>query len=187
MEKMDRSIEALTHGLLEQLQLKSYGKNTLNIYHQILKNLALYMQQDEIPVYSSEIGNAFIENYISTHKIGVSFQKTIRAVIGRLSDYSDGRKYSPQRKKLSVKLPENYAVLLEGYLSFCKQNGNCAGTIKGKRKFCEDFLIFLMELGCNNARDISSEQICKTCLMFRNKDAWAVIRMFLKYLYKKMW
>ena len=180
MGKKNQPVEALTSGLIEQLHLKSYGKDTLNNYRRILKNLALYMHRNEIPAYSSEIGNAFIGEYISTHEINVSFQKTIRTVIGRLSDYSDGRKYSPQRKKLPVKLPENCAVLLRDYLLFCEQDGNRAETIKGKRKFCEDFLIFLMALGCNDIKDINSTQICKACLRFRNKDAWAVIRSFIK-------
>ncbi|OLN24792.1 hypothetical protein [Desulfosporosinus metallidurans] len=183
MEKKYKSVEALTHGLLEQLQSKFYGKDTLNNYRKILKTLALYMQQDKIPAYSPEIGNAFIEDYTSTHEISDSFQSMIRTIIGRLSDYNDGRKYSCQRKKSPVKLPENYAVLLEDYLSFCEHSGNRAGTIKGKRKSCEDFLIFLITLECNDIEDISSTQICKACLMFHNKDAWAVIRMFLKYCY----
>lgn len=184
MEK-NQPVEALTYGLLEQLQLKFYGKDTLNNYRRILKNLMVYMQQKKIPAYSPEIGNAFIEDYISTHRIKVSFQKTIRTVIRRLSDYSEGRKYSPQRKKLPAKLPENYAVFLKDYLFFCKQDGNRSRTIKKKRKFCEDFLIFLIALGCNDIRDMNSTQISKACLRFRNKDAWAVICMFIKYLYRE--
>ncbi|WP_391203210.1 tyrosine-type recombinase/integrase [Psychrobacillus sp. L4] len=184
MGKRNRPVEQLIQGLLEQLQLKCYGRETLNNYHRILKNLELYMKQNEIPAYSSGIGDAFIKHYISTRELSVSFQKMIITVVGRLSDYSDGRMYSPQRKKSSAKLPENYAVLLENYLSFCDQNGNRVETIKGKKKFCEVFLTFLMELGCNNIRDINSTQICKSCLMFHNRDAWAVIRMFLKHLYK---
>lgn len=185
MERMNQPVEVLTHKLIEQLQLKFYGKDTLDNYHRILKNLVLYMQQKEIPAYSSEIGNAFIKDYISTHETNLPFQKTIHTVITRLSDYNDGRQYSLQRKKLPDKLPENYAVLLEDYLLFCAQDGNRSETIRAKRKFCRDFLIFLIVLGCNDIRDIDSAQICKACLKFRNKDAWAVIRMFIKYLYKE--
>jgi len=86
---------------------------------------------------------------------------------------------------LPVKLPENYAVFLKNYLFFCQQDGNRSRTIKKKRKFCEDFLTFLIALGCNDIRDMNSTQICKACLRFRNKDAWAVIRMFIKYLYRE--
>lgn len=185
MEKENQSVEQLTHGLLEELQLKCYGKETLNNYRRILKNLALYMQMNEISTYSSEIGKVFVEDYISTHEISVSFQKMISTVIGRLSDYCVGREYLPQRKKSPVKLPENHAVLLEDYLSFCKQDGNRARTIKRKRKYCGDFLIYLISLGCNDIKDINSTRICKACLMFHNKDAWAVIRLFLNYLYKE--
>ncbi|MEC1759839.1 tyrosine-type recombinase/integrase [Schinkia azotoformans] len=185
MEKRNQPIEALTYGLLEQLELKFYGKDTLSNYRRILKNLALYMQKNEIPAYSAEIGKAFIKDYIINHEISVHFQKTINTVIGRLNDYCEGKKYSPQRKKSSVKLPENYVVLLENYLSFCEKNRNRPGTIKEKRKFCGDFLVFLMSLGCKSIRNIDSTQICKACLLFDNKDAWAVIRMFLNYLYKE--
>ena len=185
MRKRNRPVEQLTHELLEQLQLKRYGRETLNNYRRILKNLELYMQQNDIPAYWSETGDAFIKHYISTHELSVPFQKTIRTVVGRLSDYSDGRKYSPQRKKSPVKLPENYALSLEDYLSFCELSGNRSETIKVKRKFCEDFLTFLMEVGCNDIQDVNSTQICKSCLMFHNRDAWAVIRMFLKHLYNE--
>lgn len=139
MDKRNQSIEALIHELLEQLELKLYGKDTMKNYQRILKNLALYMQQNEIDAYYSEIGNSFIEDYISTHEISISAQKTINTVIGRLNDYYDGKKYFPQRKKPSGKLPENYAVLLENYLSFCKQDGNRAGTIKKKGNSAETF------------------------------------------------
>jgi len=185
MEKENQSFEQLSNGMLEELQIKRYGKETLNNYRRILKNLALHMQLNGISTYSSEIGKAFVENYISTHEISVSFQMTISTVIGRLNDYCDGREYSLQRKKSSAKLPESYAVLLEDYLLFCKQDGNREGTIKGKRKFCGDFLIFLMALGCKDIKDINSTQICKACLMFHNKDAWGIIRLFLKFLYKE--
>ncbi len=39
MEKKYKSIEAQTHGLLEQLQSKFYGKDTLNNYRKIFKTL----------------------------------------------------------------------------------------------------------------------------------------------------
>ena len=185
MEKENQSLEQLSNGMLEELQIKRYGKETLNNYRRILKNLALHMQLNGISTYSPEIGKAFVENYISTHEISISFQMTISTVIGRLNDYCDGREYSLQRKKSSAKLPENFAVLLEDYLLFCKQDGNREGTIKGKRKFCGDFLIFLMALGCKDIKDINSTQICKACLMFHNKDAWGIIRLFLKFLYKE--
>jgi hypothetical protein len=99
MEKENQSVEHLTHGLLEELQLKCYGKETLDNYRRILKNLALYMQLNELSTYSSEIGKAFVGDYISTHEISVSFQKTISTVIGRLNDYCDGREYSPQQRR----------------------------------------------------------------------------------------
>lgn len=183
LEEKNQSVEVLVHELLEQLRLKSYGEDTLKNYRRILSKLILYMHKNEILFYSSEIGNSFIEYYVSNHNIGDAFRSRIRTVVGRLTDYNDGNKYSLQRKKPPVKLPEIYSPLLEDYLLFCKQSGNRAETIKGKRKYLGDFLNFLISLGCNDIRDMDSTLICKACLMFKNKDAWAVTRMFLKYLY----
>lgn len=143
------------------------------------------MHQNTITVFSSEVGDAFFKDYIASHEISVSYQKAINTVLGRLNDYSEGKKYHLQRRKPPVNLPENYAVLLENYLSFCEQSGNRKETIKGKRKFCGDFLFHLISLGCNNIGNIDFSRICKACLMFDNKDAWAAIRMFLKYLYEE--
>lgn len=42
MEKRNQPVEQLTHGLLEELQLKCYGKETLNNYRRILKNCTVY-------------------------------------------------------------------------------------------------------------------------------------------------
>lgn len=61
MRKDYQSIEQLTNGLLEELQIKCYGKETLNNYRRILKKLILYMQLNEISSYSSEIGRALLK------------------------------------------------------------------------------------------------------------------------------
>lgn len=181
----NKSIDVLTQGLLRQLESKFYGKDTLNNYRRILKNLNIYMQQKAIFAYEVRVGDEFIKNYLGTHKVSSSFQKTINTVIRRLNDYNEGKPYVLQYANTQIRLQKHYQVFLESYLLFCKENGNRASTLKSKKRFCEDFLISLTDLGCNDISKINSAKIANACLRFNNKDAWAVIRMFLKYLQEK--
>ncbi|MEK4128646.1 hypothetical protein NYE67_03140 [Solibacillus sp. FSL W8-0474] len=182
----NKSIDVLTQGLLRQLESKFYGKDTLNNYRRILKNLNIYMQQKAIFVYEVRVGDEFIKNYLGTHKVSSYFQKTINTVIRRLNDYNEGKPYVLQYANTQIRLQKHYQVLLESYLVFCQENGNRASTLKSKKRFCEDFLISLTDLGCNDISKINSAKIANACLRFNNKDAWAVIRMFLKYLQEKI-
>lgn len=79
-------------------------------------------------------------------------------------------------------LPGSYEGLLQSYLSYCRKNGNKEGTIIAKRSFCSRFLMYLSDLGCHELGEWTSSYICKACVKAQNKDAWAVIRMFLKFL-----
>ncbi len=72
------SIKTLWEGYTKQLSAN------------IKKSCTIYAA-NEVSTYSSEIGKAFVKEYISTHEISVSFQKAICTVIGRLSDYCNGR------------------------------------------------------------------------------------------------
>ena len=143
------------------------------------------MQQEAISVYEVRVGDEFIKNYLDTHKVSVSFQKTINTVIRRLNDYNEGEMYVLQYVNTQIRLQKHYQDLLESYVVFCKENGNHVSTIKIKKRFCEDFLISLTELSCNDISKINSSKIANACLKFNNKDAWAVTRMFLKYLQEK--
>lgn len=185
MKKFNHQVEKLTFGLLQQLESKRYSKGTLDNYRRILTNLANDMKRQGIILYSSEVGYSFADNYISAHNLLYNSQRLIRTVIGRLNDYSEEKNYSLQRKKLDVNLPENYEILLEEYLSSCILRGNRPATITKKKKFCADFMLSLQDMGCNDLKNIDASQIYETCLNVNNKDSWAIIRGFLKYLYKE--
>lgn len=72
--------------------------------------------------------------------------------------------------------------MLESYLSYCRKIGNKDGTIIAKRLFCSRFLKYLSDIGCHDLNAWTSSHICRACVKVQNKDAWAVIRMFLKFL-----
>lgn len=181
-EKGNRTIEGLVEGLLGQLLLKDYKKGSLYNYRKKFNALKLFMDDNNISVYSSDVGDDFLKDYYINHKVGVSFNRSLRTAIERLNDYNEGKVYSLQRTKEPLQLSTEYMLLLEEYLLFCKKNSNKARTINNKRQFCGSFLNALDNMGCYSIRSIKSNHVCKACLIFKNKDAWAAIRLFLKYL-----
>ena len=176
------SIVDLKQGLLAMLQAKSYTERTLTNYRRTLSILESYMYDSSIDTYTPVVGTAFITDYLSKHNLGISRQKAIATMVNRLNDYYNGTDYAVQRKQEIVLLPGSYEGLLKSYLSYCSKNGNKEGTIVAKRFFCSRFLKYLSDLGCHKLSEWTSSYICKACLKVQNKDAWAVIRMFLKFL-----
>lgn len=181
-EELKTQSIVLKQRFLAMLQAKSYTERTLNHYRRTLTMLESYMYHNEIDTYTPVVGTAFITDYFSKHNLGISRQKAIVTMVNRLSDYYNGTDYAIQRKQEIVFLPGSYEDLLNSYLSYCKKNGNKKGTIVAKRSFCCQFLMYLNDFGCHELSEWTSSYICKACVKVENKDAWAVIRMFLKFL-----
>ncbi|MGV8120681.1 MAG: tyrosine-type recombinase/integrase [Candidatus Xenobiia bacterium LiM19] len=172
---------SLKRGLLKLLQDKAYGNYTINNYHRKLNQLERYMIANDIVTYNPSVGKKFIDNYLSMHTLSKGSQQYLNTVIYRLDDYCDG-KYQIQRNTEFDPLPESYATLMNAYLQKCRDNGNRESTIIGKRYFLRGFYCHLEFLGCHDLREAGAAIIGRACLMQNNKDGWAVIRMFLRYL-----
>jgi site-specific recombinase XerD len=140
------------------------------------------MYDNGINTYTPVVGTVFIADYLSKHNLGISRQKAIKTMINRLNDYYNCTDYALQRKQEISPLTEIYEELLESYLSYCTKNGNKDGTIIKKRLFCSGFLKNLSDLECHELNELTSSHVCKACVKVQNKDAWAAIRTFLKYL-----
>lgn len=176
-----QSFDSLKKGLLELLQVKDYGNDTIHNYRRKLNQLERYMIANGIATYDPFVGQRFIYDYLSTHALSKGSRQYINTVIHRLDDYCVN-KYQIQRKPELIPLPESYTTLMDVYLQKCKGDGNRESTIIGKRHFLREFYCHLESLGCHNIRDADTAIIGRACLMQNNKDGWAVIRMFLRYL-----
>lgn len=172
----------LKQGLLKFLETKSYSEGTLNNYKRSLTILETYMINEGIDTYTTVIGDEFIKDYLSKHDIGIARQKALVTIVRRLNDYCIGLDYTIQKKKEKEILPADYTAVLGLYLTHCRKIGNKKYTVVAKEAFCHSFLIRLYSFGCQKLQYWNSSYVCKACLKIDNKDAWAVIRMFLKFL-----
>jgi len=174
-------IASLKNGLLNLLQDKLYGKDTVNNYRRKLNQLEQFMISNRIIGYESSVGQIFFDVYLSKHSLGKSGQQFLRTVIRRLDDFASGI-YRLQRKTDRVPLSQSYSALLGTYLRCCRGDGNKESTISGKESFLREFCTHLETLGYVDLRHADAATIGRACLMQHNKDGWAVIRMFLRYL-----
>ncbi|WP_197723882.1 tyrosine-type recombinase/integrase [Methylomusa anaerophila] len=168
-------------GLLKLLHGKAYGNDTINNYHRKLNQLERYMIANDIVTYDPSVGQKFIDDYLSTHALSKGNRQYMNTVIHRLDDYCVD-KYQIQRKPELTPLPESYTTLMDAYLQKCRDDGNRESTIIGKSYSLREFYCHLESLGCHDLRGADAAIIGRACLMQNNKDGWAVIRMFLRYL-----
>jgi site-specific recombinase XerD len=187
MEKTEpeHSIARLSAGLLELLMSKRYRSGTLINYRRTLASVEHFMKEKQFKDYTEEIGEAFLADRIDHEHIAHSRQRSIRTILRRLNELYSGTEYHLNKPAASVQIPAQYTRLLEDYLSVCTRLGNKKGTIFAKRSFCGRFLSFLLNAGCEEILNINTNYICSACLRFTNKDAFAVVKSFLRYLYER--
>lgn len=186
VEKMKpaRNIEELSADLLELLTLKGYGNGTLNNYRRTLACISLFMNKKGLAIYTEEVGKAFLSERIVNLQIGVHRQIQIKTLLRRLNELNDGLGYRLLKPSPGIMIPAQYEEMLDAYLFFCRNHGNKETTISEKRRFCSRFLFYLADMGCKELQQIDTKYICQACLRFSNKDAFAVIRSFLYFLFE---
>lgn len=176
------SFDSLEQGLLRLLQEKAYGKDTLNNYHRKLNQLGRYMVANDIVTYDPFVGQRFIDDYCSTRGLGAGTRQGFQTVLHRLDDFYASQ-YSSQRNPVLPPLSPPYTTWMEAYLQQCREaDGNRDSTIVGKRYFLREFYGHLESLGCHDLREADFALIGRACLLQNDKDGWAVIRTFLRYL-----
>lgn len=186
MENVEQkhNIFKISNELLELLKSKGYSIGTLNNYRRALNSIALFMKKRKLTEYTEEIGEAYFADHISNCKIKKSRQKQIQTLLRRLDELKNGVGYRLIKPSPVLPIPLQYVDILKTYLAFCDSHGNKQTTIAAKRNFCGRFLCYLMETGCEDITSINTNYICKACLKFVNKDAFAVVKLYLGYLYK---
>lgn len=168
--------------LLKYLDAKGYNQQTLSSYRRTLGKIGSYMCEHGIDAYTPAVGVRYFKDYIADNKLGTSRQKAIFTAIRRLNDLYSGIEYTIQPKHEVELLPDDYEQALNRFAIQCFENGNKDNTVKAKSQFVRCFLKDCLSLGCQDIHSLSPSYVTKLCLVVENRDAWAVIRAFLKFL-----
>ena len=149
----------------------------------MLSRISLFMQRRKIVQYTESTGECFLTDYLTKKPYSIPYQQAVKTTLRWLNELNNGDNYKLIKQTAEAPPPPQFAELLEAYMKFCASTGNKEPTIAIKRKFCTDFLCRIYDAGCKNVCDTSTEYICKAILRISNKDSYAVIRSFLRYLY----
>ena len=163
-----------------QLREQNYMESTLTLYRRLYNRVHSFMQQGT-EIYTNEIGHRFLEN---TH-VCKSACGTYSCAIRRLNDYMEGTPYRCHHGNPSEEVPEVFESILKEYLNECEQSGNKPPTVIAKKKTCTLFLKYAAQAGCSDISILNAELVARTLLIYMNKDHYARIHQFLKYLFDK--
>jgi integrase len=180
----NQSIDQLSTELLKLLKSKGSSPDALANYRSIVSRIGRFMKSRGIAHYSESAGSLFLSDYITKNPFSTEYQKRLETVVRRLDDLYTGRDYAPVKQLPEVVSPPQFTGLLEGYLKYCTSIGNKEKSIIKKRKFCYDFLCLIADAGCRNINEINPKYVCVAIIKISNKESYAVIQSFLRYLYE---
>ena len=168
-------------GVLNLLRSKGYMASTLTHYRSMYKKLQAFLGQSGTFTYTHEIGERFLEITRAKQSTVVTYACAIR----RLNDFIDGKPFRSHYNYPSIQPPPEFTCDLDEYLQKCKADGNKSGTLQLKRRACVMFLDFLKKEGCTKLSQLNSGMVLRSLLVFSNKDLYAEIRKFLRFLSDK--
>lgn len=181
MTKKILSFQDLMEQVLIQLKDQGYMDSTIVVYHRFYNRVNSYLNQMNTGIYTKDIGDSFLST-LNVSNTTFSFYK---CAIRRLNDYLDGLPYRCHHSNPCECVVDIYAHVLDEYLNYCKGINNKPTTIHTKERACVIFLNHLKSHGCSTFSGLSPELVSQALLCFENKDNYAVIRLFLKYLFEE--
>lgn len=181
MTDKDLSFDDLIDQVLSQLKEKGYMDSTLITYRRTYIRVRKYINERGTDIYTSNLGKEFLHDA----NVKTSTLKAYACAIRRLDDFITQKPYRLHHGEPPVEVIDIFKDILDGFIDDCKQNGNKERTILVKKKICTLFLNFIEQSGCFSLEDLNVELISKAILIFSNKDNYAIIRQFLKYLVSK--
>lgn len=175
------SFEELTDKVLEQLRSQNYMDSTLMIYKQTYIRIHVFLSQNGMEFYTHEAGKRFLDST----KACSSTLSAYRCAVRRLDDYIENRPYRCHRSVIDEEIPAIFSDVVDDYLNECKRIGNRQWTIAAKKHSCILFLDYVEKAGCSSLSKLDVKSVLQALLIFNNKDHYARIRMFLRYLSKQ--
>ena len=182
MNEKQKDFWTLSEAVIAELKGLEYMDSSLTNYRRLYARIDAFMGDCSIEEYSPDVGKAFIDEY---YPCDTRRRRIVLMMIRRLDDYQSKVPYRCHRAMKSSDTPSAFTGVLDDYLEYCNSIGNKHRTIDTKKYFCLIFLQFLSDIGCKDISELTAEIVAKSCLIYTNKDGYAALRQFLRYLFEK--
>ena len=183
-QKSNSTFSALKQKFLSMIQENQYSEQYQYYLRLRFTALETYMAQNSCQDYSPEIGEQFISDFTKNREISKSTHQALDTFISKVNDAFRGCDFMAYHSKNTITVPSGFEMALNGYLSYCMENGNKQSTIEIKKRNCSHFCQLFSQAGCDNPNCIDDSIVAKACLKISNKDSWRFIREFLRFLYE---
>ena len=178
MNEKTITFKELQELVLGQLKDQGYMDSTLTVYRRFYNRIHEFIKLNGTETYTKEAG----EQFLRKSAVSESTLSAYSCAIRRLNDYIEGKPYRCHHDNPSEKITEVFTEILDNYLDDCRDSGNKPATIKAKEKTCISFLNYIEQAGCSDLAELEPGLISRALLIYSNKDNYARIRLFLKYL-----
>ena len=175
------SFNELMDGVLDQLRINGYMESTLTIYRRTYSRIRVFINRFDTDFYTPEIGAKFLADT----KVKKSTASAYACAIRRLNDFIESKPFRSHHDCPHVQAPPEFTSILEEFLQECIDSGNKPATLQFKERTCGLFLDSLKKGGCTDLSCLDAGKVSRSLLTFSNKERYAVIRQFLRFLADK--
>lgn len=175
------SFNELMDGVLDQLRINGYMESTLTIYRRTYSRIRVFINRFDTDFYTPEIGAKFLADT----KVKKSTASAYACAIRRLNDFIESKPFRSHHDCPHVQAPPEFTSILEEFLQECIDSGNKPATLQFKQRTCGLFLDSLKKGGCTDLSCLDAGRVSRSLLTFSNKERYAVIRQFLRFLADK--
>lgn len=184
-EIQNEQFRELLENFINFLRKKCYKERPINKYRRILAGIDLYMQENGIDGYDPDVGRNYYDYMAASGTRHFRIVET-RTAVRRLNDYCLGAEYKVRKSyHTTYTLPEDCEHAIRSYEQYCRNIGNKEKTVSDKRRMLRTFLTNCPACGNDGLNGLTVSSVTGACFKLKNKDAWAVVRPFLKSLFTR--
>lgn len=183
--QLSKKLDELQEMLIHQMSELNYSDYSLEATKNIIVKIREYMEQKSIDEFSVKVADAYLKIIESDYMMSTRVKNRHKAVIRHLTDCLKGEHFSKRKVTDSCNLTDNYSLIFNDYINFCKEQGNSPDTIIHKKKSFYNLFNQFSALGCNSTYDLTSELVCKSVLAEKNHVRWIDYKSIFKFLVLK--
>lgn len=179
----NQSVAVLADSICKQLKENGFAASAIDRANRYAGYLSAFMEENSLPMYEEAVGSRFLDTV--SPRFSIETNKTLKLFIARMNAMLKGENLVTHLKMREFKVLSPFLEdLLMHYKEHCTAKGLHLSTIQHYESRCRVFLGCLADIGVNDKSNVTVSNISKAFLRQPNNSDFAVIRTFLRFLFK---
>jgi len=176
--------ESVCNRLLAQLHDHHYADSTLTNYRRALNRIGAFLESNNGVDYSEGIGSRYFNEWAATTKPTPGSVRFIKVVVHRLNDTLAKTGYLSRHTPAPQTCPDCFAEQAGHYFEYLRLRGIRESTISLNRRYCFEFLRFLVDTGISRLEDMEPKHIYAAFAETKSAANFhTAVTPFLKFTY----